>query len=65
MGFPFAFDTYFSTRSAKLEKYVKVLEASGLRGQNGGDYTTLAVVDPVRLWRELSVGIWLEANGKK
>jgi asparagine synthase (glutamine-hydrolysing) len=59
MGFPFDFKSYFIGRSAEFEKYLKTLETSGFLRAGEADYATLALTDPVRLWRMISVGIWL------
>ena len=58
MGFPFDFKAYFGPRAAAFEKYVKPVQQAGFAcGESG--YASLAARDPVRLWRMLSVGIWL------
>ena len=60
MGFPFDFSGYFPRHQAAFEKYLGVLEGSGLGGQGSVDYQVMAKSDPVLLWRMLSVGVWLK-----
>ncbi|MBF0330305.1 MAG: asparagine synthase (glutamine-hydrolyzing) [Candidatus Omnitrophica bacterium] len=59
MGFPFAFHSYFASREDQLAPYLKIVTQQGYCPDQ--DYTSLAAHDPVRLWRLLSVGIWLKA----
>ena len=59
MGFPFNFKAYFKPRAADFAKYLQVVEMAGICNGTNGGYDALAAGDPVRLWRMISVGIWL------
>ncbi len=63
MGFPFVYGNYFHPRRAAFEKYLNSLETHQFRGEGDKGYAELARQDPQRLWRMLSVGIWLAAAG--
>ncbi len=62
MGFPFDFASYFQGRDKDFERYLKVAARAGFVDEKAEQYADLARRDPVRLWRILSVGIWLDSR---
>ncbi|MBF0486001.1 MAG: asparagine synthase (glutamine-hydrolyzing) [Candidatus Omnitrophica bacterium] len=61
MGFPFDFENYFLPRADEFQIYLRILESKGFRSWQDETYKTLALKEPERLWRMLSVGIWLKS----
>jgi asparagine synthase (glutamine-hydrolysing) len=56
-GFPFAYHAYFAQRSAEWQHYLKITAAMGFNEASAG-YDVLARVNPLLLWRLISVGVW-------
>ena len=60
MGFPFDFKSYFLPHAKEFAMYVDRLGPAGFTPEGAPDYARLAGQDPARLWRMISVGIWLK-----
>jgi asparagine synthase (glutamine-hydrolysing) len=63
MGFPFAYGRFLRQHEPALRPAIERVRAAGLDVMRGVSYAMARRIDPLRLWRVCSTGLWLDASG--